>query len=171
MKVTSALANKMIKQLEEEKLYWENLETESSSYTAALGEEPIIPEYDYKEISETLSSINKRIASIKHAINVANTTSRVVTEDGEFTIDELLVRMAQLNSRKARLDSMRKKLPKTRLSTTASWGNTSKAPEYRYLNYDVNLVKDDFEKINKSILNIQLALDKHNQTFEFEIEG
>ena len=171
MKVTSALANKMIKQLEEEKLYWEEQETGSSSYTAALGEEPIVPEYDYRQVSETLISIDKRIASIKHAINVVNSSSKVVTEDGEYTIDELLVRMAQLNSRKTRLDSMRKKLPKTRLSTTASWGNTSKAPEYRYLNYDVNLVKDDFEKISKAILNIQLALDKHNQTFEFEIEG
>ena len=42
MKVTSALANKMIKQLEEEKLYWNNLEFEAHTYTAAIGEEPVI---------------------------------------------------------------------------------------------------------------------------------
>ena len=170
MKVTSALANKMIKQLEEEKLYWNNLEFEAHTYTAAIGEEPVIPEYDYAKVSETLDSIDRKIERIKHALNVSNATNCVETEEGLLTIDAVLIRMAQLNHRKSKLDTLRKKLPKERLTSTASWGNVSKAPEYRYLNYDVNQVKDDFEKISRRILNMQLVLDKYNQTQEFEID-
>ena len=170
MRVTSALANKMIKQLEEEKNYWNNFETESHTYTAAIGEEPVVPEYDYEKVSETLDTIDKKIERIKHAVNVSNATGIVETEEGPLTVDAVLIRMAQLNARKSRLDFMRRKLPKERLTSTASWGNINKAPEYCYLNYDVEKVKADFEKISRKIFNMQLALDKFNQTQEFEID-
>lgn len=170
MKVTSALANKMIKQLEEEKSYWISVERDSRTYTAAIGEEPVVPEYDYRMVSETIDSIDRKIVALRHAINRANCENSVETAEGMLTIDALLVRMAQLNQRKTTLDGMRKTLPKERLGSTASWGNISKAPEYCYANYDIELAKADYEKINEMILSMQLALDKYNQTFEFEIE-
>ena len=170
MKVTSAVANKMVKQLEEERAYWNQIEVESGTYTAAIGEDPVIPEYDYGEVTEKRDAIDRKIVKIKHAVNVANASNEVETEEGKLTIDALLVRMAQLNTRKFRLDEMRKQLPKVRLNSTASWGGVNKAPEYRYLNYDKEQVKADFEEISRKIYSMQLALDKYNQTYEFEIE-
>ena len=61
MKVTSAYANKMLKKLNEEKDYWMNKEKESMLYTASADEEPVIPDYDYGEVSETLEQIEKMI--------------------------------------------------------------------------------------------------------------
>ena len=37
-------------------------------------------------------------------------------------------------------------------------------------NYDLELVKSDYERIDAEIAQMQIALDKFNQTFEFEVE-
>lgn len=42
--------------------------------------------------------------------------------------------------------------------------------EYKYVNYDLELVKAEYESIDSEIAAMQLALDKFNQTFEFEVE-
>jgi len=47
---------------------------------------------------------------------------------------------------------------------------TISVPEYRHINFDLELVKKDFEKVSKEIMKLQIALDKHNQTFEFEVD-
>lgn len=39
-----------------------------------------------------------------------------------------------------------------------------------YINYDLELVKSDYERIDAEIAQMQIALDKYNQTFEFEVE-
>lgn len=52
-KITSAYANKMLRSLEEDKAFWVNKESTSSTYVAAVNEEPVIPEYDYVPGSES----------------------------------------------------------------------------------------------------------------------
>ena len=49
--MTSAYANKMLKSLEEDKAFWVNKEATSSTYVAAINEEPVVPEYDYTEVA------------------------------------------------------------------------------------------------------------------------
>lgn len=93
------------------------------------------------------------------------------TEEGPLTIDALLLRMAQLNVRRGKLYGMRTKLPKERLTSTATWASMNKVPEYRYLNYDVEQVKNDYDMVNRKLISLQLVLDKFNQTHEFEIDG
>ena len=44
------------------------------------------------------------------------------------------------------------------------------APEYQYINYDLQLVKDEYERVDAEIAAMQIALDKYNQTVEFEVE-
>ena len=39
--ITSAYANKMLKSLEEDKAFWVNKEAASSTYVAAINEEPV----------------------------------------------------------------------------------------------------------------------------------
>ena len=168
-KMTSAYANKMLKSLEEDKAFWLNKEETSCTYVVAVNEEPVVPEYDYAEVAATIAAIDEKIASIKHAINVANATAKVLVGDTEMSIDTILIRMAQLNKRKAVLDQMRKQLPKAR-EEHRSYMSRNSGPEYRYINYDLNLIKKEYEDISKIIMEMQMALDFYNQTVQFEVD-
>ena len=57
-KITSAYANKMLRSLEEDKAFWVNKEASSSTYIAAVNEEPVIPEYDYMTVANTIDEID-----------------------------------------------------------------------------------------------------------------
>lgn len=168
MQMTSAYANKLLRNLTDEKSYWEAKEMASHTYVAAVGEEPVIPEYDYSAVSETLKEIDRKTVIIKHALNLSNATAKIMVGDKEMSVDSILVRMAQLNSRKATLDTMRKYLPKMRESSHA-FSSRNTVPEYRYTNYDLDLVKQDYELISGEIMEMQIALDRYNQTFLFEV--
>ena len=168
-KMTSAYANKLLKRLNEDKEYWMNKERNSCTYTAAIDEEPLIPEYDYIEVSNRLYVIDAQIAKIKHAINYVNVTSQIQVGNEIMSADTILIKMAQLNKRKETLDGMRKQLPKRRLDTTYFTRKNS-IVEYEYINYDMELVTIEYESIDFKIATMQMALDKFNQTFEFEID-
>lgn len=167
-KMTSAYANKMLKSLEEDKAFWVNKEEASSTYVVANNEEPVVPEYDYVQVANTIAEIDEKIAVIKHALNVANATAKVVVGDIEMSIDTILIRMAQLNKRKNILDVMRKRLPKAR-EEQRSYMSRNTVPEYRYINYDLDLIKKEYESVSKTIMEMQMALDKYNQTVQFEV--
>ncbi len=170
MKMTSAYANKLLRQLEDDKSFYTNQESESCTYVAGLGEEAIIPEYDYVAVSKEISSIDNKIQKIKHAINLSNVNSKIDIEGEILSADVILVRMAQLNRRKDTLDFMRKMQAKHRQENRSYIPRTTSVPEYRYINFDLDLVKKDFEKISQEIMKLQIALDKYNQTFEFEVD-
>lgn len=167
-KMTSAIANKMLRGLEDEKSYWMDKEACSKTYVAATDEEPVIPEYDYREVSATIAALDEKIAIIKHALNLTNATAKIMVGDTEMSVDTILIKMAQLNRRKNTLDQMRKALPKTR--QMSGFGNRSSAPEYQYLNYDLAQVKQDYETVANTIMEMQLALDKYNQTVLFDVD-
>lgn len=166
-KMTSSYANKMLKSLEADKTYWANMEAASNTYVAANNEEPVIPEYDYVTVAATIAELDEKIAIIKHALNLANATAKVQVGNAEMSIDTILIKMAQLNKRKAILDHMRKQLPKARLAQS-TYVSRNPVPEYRYINYDLELVKQEYEKVSNTIMEMQIALDKYNQTVEFE---
>lgn len=168
MKMTSAFANKMLKQLNEDKEFWTKKESDSCIYTAAVNEEPVIPEYDYTQVAATIAEIDRKIAVIKHAINASNVNTLIAVEGRQVSVDTVLVEMAQLNRRKNVLDFMRKQLPKTRKE--AAYYSRAAQPEYQYINYDLDLIKQEFEGISQKIMVMQMALDLHNQTFEFDVE-
>ena len=161
--MTSAYANKMLKSLEEDKAFWVNKEATSSTYVAAINEEPVVPEYDYTEVAATITSLDEKIAIIKHALNVTNSNEKVQVGD------TILIKMAQLNKRKSVLDQMRKQLPKAR-EEQRSYMSRNTVPEYRYINYDLELIKKEYEAVSKTIMEMQMALDKYNQTVQFEVD-
>ena len=157
--MTSAYANKMLKSLEEDKAFWVNKEATSSTYVAAINEEPVVPEYDYTEVVATITSLDEKIAIIKHALNVTNSNEKVQVGDAEMSIDTILIKMAQLN----------KQLPKAR-EEQRSYMSRNTVPEYRYINYDLELIKKEYEAVSKTIMEMQMALDKYNQTVQFEVD-
>ena len=81
MKITSAYANKLLKSLTDEKSYWEAKEAASRTYVAAVGEEPVIPEYDYTDVSATLKEIDRK--TVINALNLANATAKIPVGDTE----------------------------------------------------------------------------------------
>ena len=166
--MTSAYANKMFKSLEEDKAFWVNKEASSCTYVVAINEEPVVPEYDYAEVAATIAALDEKIAILKHALNVTNATAKVRVGDAEMSIDTILIKMAQLNKRKAVLDQMRKQLPKAR--EERSYVSRNAVPEYRYINYDLELIKQEYESVSRTIMEMQMALDKYNQTISFEVE-
>ena len=168
-KMTSAYANKMLRSLEEDKAFWVNKENTSSTYVVAVNEEPVIPDYDYSMVADTISEIDEKIAIIKHALNLSNATAKVQVGDALMSVDMILIRMAQLNKRKAVLDEMRKQLPKAR-EVQHSYISRNSVPEYRYINYDLDLVKAEYEKVSVSIMEMQMALDKYNQIEQFDVD-
>lgn len=168
-KMTSAYANKLLRKLNEDKEFWRKKEDESCLYIAALDEEPVIPEYDYAAVAAAIAEIDEKIVKIKHAINLANATNEIQVGEEKMTADIILVKMAQLNKRKSVLDYMRKQEPKTRINSGAYTARKT-APEYQYINYDLELIKKEYERIDEAIAVMQIALDKYNQTVEFEVE-
>ena len=169
MKTTSAYAQKLLRKLKEDRDYWLTVEREGQTYVASLDEEPVIPDYDYNTVNNKLAEIDGKIQTIKHALNTVNVTKSVMIKDSVITIDALLVRMAQLNERKRQLDTMRKRQEKSR-KDSGYYGNKKAVPEYEYVNYDLSQVQKDFKSIDEEISEMQLELDKFNQTYEFEVD-
>ena len=163
-KMTSALANKLLKQIADEKDYLTTFEQNNSVWFAAAGEHQTKPDYDFKSIKEQISECDRKTAIIKHAINLANVSNRVSVGDAQISVDTLLVRMAQLNKRKEIYNAMRKHPERIRKDTY------SPAIEYEYINYDIADAKAAYDDVSRQIMDMQIALDKYNQTFEFDID-
>lgn len=170
MKITSSYANKLLKQFEEEKNYWVQKEQDSCFYEAAEGEEPVIPDYDYEKVSETIRELDRKTVVVKHALNKSNALAEIPVDGRIMSVDEILVTMAQLNNRKYQLDSLRRRLPKERMQLRSVTSARVAIPEYRYANYDIEAAKRDFEAVSAEILKLQMALDLYNQTVQFEVE-
>lgn len=164
--MTSAGANKKIKKLQEEKEYLLRIEKESSTYIETDGYDIDPPEYDYKATQEKIREIDRMICNIKHAINKFNSETEL--PDLNITLDQGLVRLSQLNKEKDKLDEMRKKLPKSRHKDV--YGSSSHLVEYVCINYSIDDVNNDYDKISDEIIAIQMAIDVVNQTKYIEIE-
>lgn len=167
MKVTSAEAAKIMRQLNEQLSALERREANSKTFLAALGEdlESARPAYDYAETQTAIAELQQKIRKVKHAINVFNTTTQVPGFD--MTIDEMLVYLPQLSANAGKLSDMKDALPKTRESTGYSRG--SNVIDYRYANYDIAAAAADYETASQLLAKAQTALDLVNSTAELEL--
>ncbi len=166
MRMTSAEAGKLLKQLYEEEDFICSREEKGKEFLAAVGEdlESVRPQYDFKATQKALEEVQMKIRKLKHALNVFNSTT-IVPEFG-ITIDEMLVYIPQLSQNKSKLADMKDKLPKVREQTYSS----SSILDYRYLNYELGDVEKEFEKVSIALAKAQTALDNTNMTQTFEIE-
>ena len=61
------------------------------------------------------------------------------------------IRMQTMNCRNSVLDMMRKQLPKARVEQHAYMSRNS-VPEYKYINYDLELIKKEYECVSAKIM-------------------
>lgn len=165
MKVTSAEANKMIRQLRDQKELLFTQEKNVISFVAATTEnvEEVRPAYSYEEMAAKFDEIDRKVRKIKHALNVFNSTT--VVDGFDMTIDEMLVFLPQATDRLRKLAVMLSKPAKSRAENT---GRTA-IIEYEYLNYDLAKVQKDYDDLMDMKNRALTALDVVNNTVTFEI--
>ena len=165
MKVTSAEANKMIRQLRDQKELLFTQEKNVISFVAATTEnvEEVRPAYSYEEMAAKFDEIDRKVRKIKHALNVFNSTT--VVDGFDMTIDEMLVFLPQATDRLRKLTVMLSKPAKSRAENT---GRTA-IIEYEYLNYDLAKVQKDYDDLMDMKNRALTALDVVNNTVTFEI--
>lgn len=166
--VTSAMAAKYLKKLNEEHTALLHMEEKSDTFTVSIQEkaEDVRPEYDYTEVQEQLQAMEEKIRKIKHEINQFNLTQQVPGFD--MTIDQMLIYIPQLTARKSKLSKMRSRLPKERVQSGISRMNG--IVEYEYCNYDLKKVEAEYEAVADELARAQNALDMVNSTAVFEAE-
>ncbi len=165
MKCNSAQANKLLKKLNEEYNSVLEKENKTSTFHVAMGENPesLRPKYDYDGTKEKIASLEKQIRTVKHALNIFNTTHLVPGFD--MTVDEILVYIPQLTKQKTKLQEMRNRSEKERVQE-----RFFNSVDYIYTNYDMGKVEADYQIVSEELSKVQLALDKLNNTEMIEID-
>ena len=165
MKMTSAQLNKRIRTLEDRKMVILADENNNSKYVLAKGESEEIPAYDLKKTDDELMDLDHQVGQLRHALNVFNTVTKLPCG---VTIDQALVEMAQLTRQLTRLDSMRKGKKVVRLNMNQA--SQRNVPEFEYLNFEPKDAEALYEKYMERVQQLQLELDKLNQTVELEVK-
>lgn len=164
---TSASANKKIKALSEEKNLLLAAEQRDCTYVLAIDEQEEPPVYSYNATRAQIDEIDAQVLKIRHALHVFNMNT--VLPVSKLTIDECLIRMAQMSQEANRLSWMRQQNEKQRVGSNLRFG-TKSTTEYEYANYDIQQAKADYLALSDKIAQLQLELDLANQTKTFEVD-
>ena len=165
--ITSAMAAKQLRKLNDQRDALLAMERKAKSFTAAIQEDPesVRPAYYYRATQNALYEVEAKIRKLKHSLNRFNTTYTI--PDFGMTIDQMLIYIPQLTARK-KLDGMRSRLPKERVREPLVRGNSN--IEYSYANYDISETEADYNAVSDELARAQMALDTANATVHFEVD-
>lgn len=163
MKITSQKANQLLRQLNEEKDSLIRKERDNKTFIAATTENPadLKPDYDFLGTENKYIELSFKIAKLKHAISQFNLSTTIWKD---VTIDQALVLLPELNNRKAILRNMKEIPEKVRDRVTGQ------VIDYKYASFNPRDVESEFQILESTISEIQIALDKANSTLEFEVD-
>ena len=166
--ITSAVAAKILRGLNEHHDALLTMEKKSRSFTVAIQEDPesVRPAYDFNATQAELIALEEKIRKLKHTLNSFN-AAYVIPEFG-MTIDQMLIYIPQLTARKRKLDHMRSRLPKER--EQHAMGRNNNIIEYNYANYDIAAAEADYLAVADELARAQNALDAANATVRFEAD-
>lgn len=166
MDFTSAYANKYLKSLKDDRARLVEEERRNCTYTYLANEENIcIPDYSYDDVKKALAEIDLKELKVRTALHRFNMETMI---NDEYTIDGALVRLAQLNTAKRRLERMGN-IPKHERRLGA-WMNSSAGVEWTDANFDTALVTQDYKDVCRQIVKLQLAIDRVNNTKTFWVD-
>lgn len=164
MLLTSDEVRNVLKNLEVEKKRLITDINKMSTYKVSLSEfgrvEEIKPKFDLIDTVESIAEIDRQVLKIRHDRNVFNATTFV--EDTGMTVDEVLIRIAELSNLSSILERLCANRDKERMTTL------NKEPEYQYLNYNLDDVKRMYGEVENEKSNLQNKLDLLNATVQFE---
>ena len=165
--ITSAIAAKQLRKLNDQRDSLLAMEKKSMSFTAAIQEdvEAVRPAYDFHAMQRRFDDVDGRMRRLKHAINVFNTTH--IVDGFDMTIDEMLVYLPQLGKRKEMLTQMSKMLPRQRKDRDYSSSNNI---EYVYANFDIAEARQELERVSELYAQAQTALDIVNNRDTLEVD-
>lgn len=162
--LTSAAANKLLKSYNDKVEHLYLLEMQRKTYVQIQGADENKPDYDFQKTREEIDRLNKNILAIKHAINSFNCKTTI--KNIGLTIDQALIRMAQLTKIKSTMDGMRsmqkKQLEQMGVRTSGVVGYTMTS----YEPADAQLV---YDAVCEELATLQLELDIINNTEEIII--
>lgn len=161
MRETSAGINKMIRKLNYEKELLISREEQDSFYTYAEGEQKVIPDYSLDDVQGRIEEIDGKIVHLKHTVNLFNSSYRMTSG---MTIDQGLVKMAQLENRRRTLERMATASQRHRI-----WMKNGGRTEYKCANYDVVRAHKILQNIVSEIETIQLELDCISNTVLIDV--
>ena len=154
VQLTSAEAAKILKKLNEELSSVMRKEEQSKDFLAAMGEDPetVRPKYDYEDTSKKIDEIET-----------------TMVPEINMTVDQALIYIPQLTKRCSKLWEMMNKLPKAR-ETVLGYGRNNSVIDYRYVNYDIEKVENDYYKCKSELDRAQLQLDLVNSTVQLTVD-
>jgi len=161
MRETSAGINKMIRKLNYEKELLISREERDSFYTYAEGEEKVVPKYNLDEVQGRIEEIDGKVVLLKHTVNLFNSNYRMASG---MTIDQGLVKMAQLENRRRVLDRLAKASQKRRICA-----KDGRHAEYKCANYDVVRAHKLLQDVMSEIETIQMELDCISNTVLIDV--
>lgn len=164
MKVTSAAANKKLRQLNDDFAFLCKQDYEKRMYLEVEGVKPVVPQYDFDSTCDKMTKYCEDISKLKHAINVFNTST--VLDGFGITIDQALVTLAFLTKEKERLDRMRNMQPK---KLNNGFGASVNKIEYTCANFDIKQAEQAYAEVADKLSRLQLALDVANTTLTFDV--
>lgn len=168
VQITSAMAAKYLRKLNEEHDALLQKEKKTDTYTVSVQEkiEDVRPEYDYAVVQLQLRELEDKIRKVKHAINQFNLTQNV--PGFNMTIDQMLIYIPQLTARKNKLNRMRSRLLKERVQGGMS--RMSGIVEYEYSNYDIKQAEAGYAEVSDELARAQNVLYAINASVAFSVE-
>lgn len=156
----------LLKTLESKRDSIVSREKKAANFALASGEKiaEVKPHYDFRKTQDEITSLNKKIRKVKHAINTFN-VSHAVPGFEDMTIDQVLVYLPQLTERVNKLRTMAEALPRERIESFRV-----NIVEYMIANYDIEDVEKEYDKARAELNALQLALDSVNSTEKMEID-
>ncbi|MGN1023735.1 MAG: hypothetical protein ACI4OJ_09560 [Lachnospiraceae bacterium] len=162
---TSAEAAKILRQLQGEKSALEERENTQKSYVSSLDPDDMAmarPDYNYAATQQKLQDLEAQIRKVKHAINVFNLNT--IVPGTNMTIDQVLVYLPQLSARVEKLGCMSRRLARERMNGLERSYSGQYLVEYRFANYDPEMVMNDWRSAQQELSQVQTSLDRVNST-------
>jgi uncharacterized coiled-coil DUF342 family protein len=164
--MTSAELGKKIKKLSDDLEALKVYECKVATYVVSANEsvsEDDIPKYDFADIQRQIEEKGKEIRQLKHKLNVFNSTTYIPKLG--MTVDQVLVLIPQLTERKHKLSTMSARLSRERIYKQFDKNGVA---EYRCVNYDIDEVRAEYERICSMLTEAQTELDVVNTTFNIQ---